>query len=155
MIVVLILLAIVFFIAYIALHKSADKMDEKFANRPTIINDPSKDLMTNQKYAIVGLLAWVQGASERSAYDSECSNLLQSTIFRLGLSRSQVEDYLKVSMSQSPETCLRRIVDSLREIRDKNYLEEIFSDAKRIAVVSGDQDTIEAIREMHDDIINN
>ena len=49
MAVVFIILAVVFFIISVSLHNSADKQEEKFNNRPSIITSPSNDLFTNQK----------------------------------------------------------------------------------------------------------
>ena len=120
------------------LHKSADKMGEKYNNRPTVITDPAKDLYTNQKYAIVGILCMIQGASQSSAYSEEANNIVWSTIFSLGLSRNDVEKYLRSTMNDSPQYIVRRIKDSLREIRDKQYLEDIYKKCSRIATISGD-----------------
>ena len=120
------------------LHRSADKMGEKYNNRPTVITDPAKDLYTNQKYGIVGILCMIQGASQSSAYSEEANNIVWSTIFSLGLSRSDVEKYLRSTMNDSPQSIVRRIKDSLREIRDKQFLENIYKKCSRIATISGD-----------------
>ena len=120
------------------LHRSADKMGEKYNNRPTVITDPAKDLYTKQKYAIVGILCMIQGASQSSAYSEEANNIVWSTIFSLGLSRNDVEKYLRSTMNDSPQYIVRRIKDSLREIRDKQYLEDIYKKCSRIATISGD-----------------
>ena len=120
------------------LHRSTDKMGEKYNNCPTVINDPAKDLYANQKYAIVGMLCLIQGASQASAYSEEANNIVWSTIFSLGLSRKDIEKYLRSTMNDSPQYIVRRINDSLLEIRDKQYLEDIYKKCSRVATISGD-----------------
>lgn len=56
MAVVLIIIAILLFIISVSLHKSADKIENRYNNRPSIITSPSSDLFTNQKYAIINIL---------------------------------------------------------------------------------------------------
>ena len=58
MAVILIILAIVFFFIMISLHNSADKQKAEFNNRPSIITSTANDLFTNQKYAIINILAF-------------------------------------------------------------------------------------------------
>lgn len=62
MVAVLIILAVVFFLIRMYLYNSADKEEAKFNNRPSTITSPSNDLFTNQKYAIINILAFVQAA---------------------------------------------------------------------------------------------
>ena len=76
MVAVLIILAIVFFFISVSLHNSADKQEEKFNNRPLIITSPSNDLFTNQKYAIINILAFAQGTNSVSAYSDEANGIL-------------------------------------------------------------------------------
>ena len=115
-----------------------DEMGEKYNNRPALIHDPAKDLFPNQKYAIVGILCLIQGASQTSAYSEEANNIVWSIIFSLGLSRKDVEKYLGSTMNDSPQYIVRRINDSLLEIRDKQYLEGIYKKCSRLADISGD-----------------
>lgn len=68
MVAVLIILAVVFFLISTSLHNSADKQEAKFKNRPSTITSPSNDLFTNQKYAIINILAYAQGANYISVY---------------------------------------------------------------------------------------
>lgn len=150
---VLFIIAIICFIGYIMLHRSADKMDERFANRPSVITNPRNDLAINQKYAIVALLAYTQGATERSAYSEQATNIVMSTAASLDLTKTQVEDFLQSSMGVNPDRCLDRMVASLREIRDRNYLKSVFSKAHEIAIISGDQETIDTLRDMYNDIV--
>ncbi|MCI7313304.1 MAG: hypothetical protein MR541_03635 [Prevotella sp.] len=145
---ILFIIAAVLLIACISLHRSADKIDEKFANRPTIITNPSKDLFINQKYAVVKLLAFIQGASSASAFDDEANKIVQSTIFSLGLSQSEVEKILKHSMNRNPDDEMRRIFQSLDEIRDRDYLRNLYQKCLKVANISGDYDTIEATKDI-------
>lgn len=132
----------------ISLHKSSDKAEENFANRPTVITNPEKDLFINQKYAIVKLLAYIQGASPESAYNDEANRIIQSTISSLGLSMSEVEKVLKCSMSYDPEREVDHIVRSLNEIRDRKYLYTIYQKCIKVAEISGDRETIEYTKDV-------
>ena len=94
----LIIIAAIFAVLSFLLHRSANKAEQKFANRPSVIKNPAEDLFPNQKYAIVGLFATIQGASPITAFDDDINKMVQSTIFSLGLSRSDVEHYISVSL---------------------------------------------------------
>ena len=63
MVTILIILAVVFFLISMYLNNSADKQEAKFKNRPSTITSPSNDLFTNQKYAIINILVYAQGAN--------------------------------------------------------------------------------------------
>lgn len=146
--VVFLVLAIVCIVLYFAFHRSADKLDAQFANRPATIVNPANDLFQNQKYAIVGLLAIVQGASPQSAFNEAVNQMVQSTISSLGLSKQEVERYLKVSMNHDVEREIDRIIYSLKEIRDRSYLASLYQKCLQIAKISGDYDTIEGTKEI-------
>ena len=141
----LIIIAIIGIVLFVLFHRSADKSAEKFANRPSVITNPSEDLFPNQKYALVGLFATIQGASPITAYDDDINKMVQSTIFSLGLSRSDVEHYLSVSMKRDPEREFCRIIDSLKEIRDKNYIRGLYEKCIEIANMTRDDDTIAVV----------
>ncbi len=141
----LIIIAIIGIVLFVLFHRSADKSAEKFANRPSVITNPSEDLFPNQKYAIVGLFASIQGASPITAYDEDVNKMVQSTIFSLGLSRAEVERYLQMSMSRNPERELNRIIDSLKEIRDKSYINMLYQKCIKIATISGDRETLAVV----------
>ena len=102
-------------------------------------------MFPNQKYAIVGLFASIQGASPITAYDEDVNKMVQSTIFSLGLSRAEVERYLQMSMSRNPERELNRIIDSLKEIRDKSYINMLYQKCIKIATISGDRETLAVV----------
>ena len=68
MVTILIILAVVFFLISMYLNNSADKQEAKFKNRPSTITSPSNDLFTNQKYAIINILVYAQGANYISVY---------------------------------------------------------------------------------------
>jgi len=66
---ILFILEIICFIAYIALHRSADKTKYESVNRPTVIRNMKNDISIREKYAMVCFLASVQGESPLSAFD--------------------------------------------------------------------------------------
>lgn len=87
-----------------------------------------------------------------SAFSDEANAIVQSTIQSLGLSRPEVERIVKVSMTHDPERELNRTLDSLAEIRDRNYLGDVFRKAMRIAQISQDTETIEGVRHVMNEL---
>ena len=154
MVAVFFVLAIVFALLAIYNHKSADKLEEKFQNRPSIITSPSSDLFTNQKYAIINILAFVQGANSISAYNDEANRLMNQWLSKLGLSKNEAEKSIRLSMSHSPERSVQIIRDSLVEIKDKAFVRSVYRDVERIAQISGDEETIEFVEELFKDILS-
>lgn len=148
-----IIIAVIIFIGCIYLHNSANKYERTFMNRPSIINNPAKDLLINEKYAIVRLIAFVQGANLTSAYSDEASRIAQSTIFELGLSQKEFVKVLKVSMAQNAERQINQIISSLDEIKDRDYLYRLYRRCSEIAEISCDDETIEVVehifKELH------
>jgi hypothetical protein len=153
MVAVLIILAVVFFLISMSLHNSADKQEAKFNNRPSTITSPSNDLFTNQKYAIINILAFVQGANSISAYSDEANSILNQWCSKLGLTRTDVEKSIRHSMSLSPERSVQIIRDSMIEIKDKDFVRSVYRDVDRISQISGDIDTIEFMKELFNDIL--
>lgn len=153
MVAVLIILAVVFFLISMSLHNSADKQEAKFNNRPSTITSPSNDLFTNQKYAIINILAFAQGANSISAYSDEANSILNKWCSKLGLTRTDVEKSIRHSMSLSPERSVQIIRDSMIEIKDKAFVRSVYRDVDRIAQISGDIDTIEFMKELFNDIL--
>lgn len=153
MVAVLIILAIVFFFISVSLHNSADKQEEKFNNRPLIITSPSNDLFTNQKYAIINILAFAQGANSVSAYSDEANGILDQWLTKLGLSHVEAEKAIRLSMSLPPERSVQIIRDSMVEIKDKAFVRSVYHDVEHIAQISGDEDTIEFMKELFNDIL--
>ncbi len=153
MVTFLIILAIVLFFISVYLRNSAKKDEEKFNNRPSIITSPSTDLFTNQKYAIISLLAFAQGANSVSAYSDEASGILDRWLLRLGISKSEAEKLIRHSMSLSPERVVQNIRDSMVEIKDKSFVQSVYHDVERIARISGDEDTIEFMKDLFYDIL--
>lgn len=149
---ILFILFIVCFAAFIFIRVSSEKSEREFANRPSVITNPAKDLYPNQKYAIVGLFAIVQGASPITAFDDSISEMVQSAIFSLGLSKSEVERCLKTTMGGDPERELNRIISSLKEIRDKNYINELRQKCVKIAKIGGDFETIEFVNDVFNEL---
>ena len=153
MVAVLIILAVVFFLISMSLHNSADKQEAKFNNRPSTITSPSNDLFTNQKYAIINILAFAQGANSISAYSDEVNSILNKWCSKLGLTKTDVEKSIRHSMSLSPERSVQIIRDSMIEIKDKAFVRSVYRDVDRIAQISGDIDTIEFMKELFNDIL--
>ena len=153
MVAVLIILAFVFFLISMSLHNSADKQEAKFNNRPSTITSPSNDLFMNQKYAIINILAFAQGANSISAYSDEANSILNKWCSKLGLTKTDVEKSIRHSMSLSPERSVQIIRDSMIEIKDKAFVRSVYRDVDRIAQISGDIDTIEFIKELFNDIL--
>lgn len=153
MVAVLIILAVVFFLISMSLHNSADKQEAKFKNRPSTITSPSNDLFTNQKYAIINILAFAQGANSISAYSDEANSILNKWCSKLGLTKTDVEKSIRHSMSLSPERSVQIIRDSMIEIKDKAFVRSVYRDVDRIAQISGDIDTIEFMKELFNDIL--
>ena len=148
MVVILIILAIVFFFISMFLRRSADKHEEKFNNRPSIITSPSNDLFTNQKYAIINILAYAQGTNSVSAYSDEANGIMNQWLSKLGLSQAEAVKAIRFSMSLPPERSIQVIRDSMIEIRDKAFVQSLYHDVKHIAQISGDEDTAEFIKEL-------
>lgn len=153
MVAVLIILSVVFFLISISLHNSADKQEAKFNNRPSTITSPSNDMFTNQKYAIINILAFAQGANSISAYSDEANSILNKWCSKLGLTKTDVEKSIRHSMSLSPEHSVQIIRDSMIEIKDKAFVRSVYRDVDRIAQISGDIDTIEFMKELFNDIL--
>ena len=153
MVAVLIFLAVVFFLISMSLHNSADKLEAKFNNRPSTITSPSNDLFTNQKYAIIHILAFAQGANSISAYSDEANSILNKWCSKLGLTKTDIEKSIRHSMSLSPERSVQIIRDSMIEIKDKAFVRSVYRDVDRIAQISGDIDTIEFMKELFNDIL--
>ena len=153
MVAVLIILAVVFFLISMSLHNSADKQEAKFNNRPSTITSPSNNLFMNQKYAIINILAFAQGANSISAYSDEANSILNKWCSKLGLTKTDVEKSIRHSMSLSPERSVQIIRDSMIEIKDKAFVRSVYRDVDRIAQISGDIDTIEFMKELFNDIL--
>lgn len=153
MVAVLIILSVVFFLISISLHNSADKQEAKFNNRPSTITSPSNDLFTNQKYAIINILAFAQGANSISAYSDNANSILNKWCSKLGLTKTDVEKSIRHSMSLSPDRSVKIIRDSMIEIKDKAFVRSVYRDVDRIAQISGDIDTIEFMKELFNDIL--
>ena len=153
MVAVLIILAVVLFLIRMYLYNSADKEEAKFNNRPSTITSPSNDLFMNQKYAIINILAFAQGANSISAYSDEANSILNKWCSKLGLTKTDVEKSIRHSMRFSPERSVQRMRDSMIEIKDKAFVRSVYRDVDRIAQISGDIDTIEFMKELFNDIL--
>lgn len=151
---ILIIIAIVLFLISVSLHKSADKIENRYNNRPSIITSPSNDLFKNQKCAIINILAFVQGANSVSVYNDEANSIVNQWLSKLGLSQSEAVESIQFSMSLSPERSIQTIRDSLLEIRDKTFVRSVYRDVDRLARISNDKDTIEFITDFFNYILS-
>lgn len=142
-----------FFLISVFLRNSANKHEEKFNNRPSIITSPSSDLFTNQKYAIINILAFALGANSVSIYNDEANGILNQWCSKLGLSKAEAEKSIRLSMSLSPEKSIQIIRGSIAEVKDKTFVRSVYHDVEHIAQISGDEDTIEFVKELFNDIL--
>lgn len=126
--------------------------EEKIENRPFIIRDPSSDLSINQKYAIVNLLAFIQGASPLSAYNEKSTQIFQSIIDSLNLSQQEIEKCIKVSMNHDPDIATNMMMNSLAEIRDRRYINTLHKQCQQIAEISGDREYIEIVENIFQEL---
>jgi len=154
MAIILIIIAVVLFFISISLHRSADKIEENYNNRPSIITNPSNDLFTNQKYAITNILAYVQGANSVSTYSDEADAIISQWLSKLGLSHEEAMKSIQLSMGLPSEKSIQVIIDSLTEIRDKAFVKSVYRDADHIARISGDKETIEFITEIFNIVLS-
>ena len=56
-------------------------------------------------------------------------------------------------MSLPPERSVQIIRDSMVEIKDKAFVRSVYHDVEHIAQISGDEDTIEFMKELFNDIL--
>lgn len=106
----------------------------------------STSLTKKQKYAIVGLMAYVQGASPLSIYDDDANKIMQALFVSLGLSKQEIETFLKQSMQRNGEEEANSIIDTLHTIGDKEYLRALYRKALTVARISESKETIESVR---------
>lgn len=153
MVVFFIILTVACFFISVSLHKSTNEHEAKFNNCPSKINSPSNDLFKNQKYAIINILAFTIGTNSISAYSDEANMILNQWCLKLGLSKDEMEKSIQHSMKFTPERSIKIIIDSMIEIKDKDFIRTVYHDVKRIAQISGDKDTIELINDLFNDIL--
>lgn len=89
------------------------------------------ELTLDQKYAIVGLMIFIQGFSPHSAYDKRATDIVQSTISSLGLSMQQVTMYLHQADGDAD-----MLISNLKSIRNKDLLNSIYDKCSVIAEIS-------------------
>ena len=142
--------AIVFFLISVFLR---NKHEENFIDRLPMITSPPSDLSKNQKYAIIDILAFALGTNPVSIYNDEANGILNHWCSKLGLSKAEAEESIRLSMSFSPEKSSQIIRSSIAEIRDKTFVRSVYHDVERIAQISGDEDTIEFVKDLFNDIL--
>ena len=104
------------------------------------------ELSPNQKYAIVQLVACVQGASSLSAFSDEANNISEQIFLSIGLSKQDVgrhlEKHMKSTMYGDPEQQFQNMLINLKSISDKDFLNGLYKKCMRIAEISKDMETI-------------
>lgn len=134
----LFLVFIVMVVAWIAVrHVHNQYYKDKF--------DSTQHLSVEQAYAVIGLLAFIQGSSPSSAYSSEATQIVQSMINKLGLSQQDIEKYLKSSLNSDPDECINRLINSLKGIQDHDFMQRLRDNCTRIAEISDNKETKEMI----------
>ena len=98
-------------------------------------------------------MAFAQGANSVSAYSDEANGILNQWLSKLGLSQVEAEKAIRLSMSLPPERSVQIIRDSMVEIKDKAFVRSVYHDVEHIAQISGDEDTIEFMKELFNDIL--
>lgn len=150
--VVLIILAGLCFYGCIKLHKSADKSEKKFANRPRVISNPAIDLYTDQKFAIIRLYIFVMGSDERLALSSYAENFMENELKQLGLTVKDAERIMKADLSRGSVRVIDGIISSLAGIRDFDYLKRVEAKCKTLISCSNDNMISELIDKLFSEV---
>lgn len=98
---------------------------------PLKISNPATDLTLEQRYAIMGLIAFIQGFSPNSAYSEDANEIAESTASMLGLSFSQVASYLQSNRDNGT-----KLIRRLKSIRDRDFMDSIYTKCHTIARIS-------------------
>lgn len=122
------------------------------ANDKRVVEDKIKSRPKNQQYAIIKLLAYIQGASPQSAYSTEANEIVQSVILSLGLSQEEVGKIIQQSMNQDPEKEVDRIMEALCEIKDKDLLSDLYRKSIKLAEISGQKEMIALVKHIFTEI---
>ncbi|ADY36260.1 hypothetical protein Bacsa_1697 [Phocaeicola salanitronis DSM 18170] len=112
----------------------------------------SGDVSTDQKYAIISLLAFLQGASPQSAFNDEANKIVQSTISSLGLTKEEAEKHIKASMNRNPDQEIDKIMHALKEMQNPDSITDLQRKCMRIAEISGQAEMIEVIKNIFAEI---
>lgn len=110
------------------------------------------DVSIEQKYAIISLLAFIQGASPQSAFNDEANKIVQSTISSLGLTKEEVERHIKASMNRDPEQEIDQIMHALKEIQSSDSIADLYRKCMRIAEISGQEEMVEVVKNVFEEI---
>ena len=106
----------------------------------------------DQKYAIISLLAFLQGASPQSAFNDEANKIVQSTISSLGLTKEEAEKHIKASMNRNPDQEIDKIMHALKEIQNPDSITDLQRKCMRIAEISGQAEMIEVVKNIFEEI---
>lgn len=154
-VVVVIIVVVLFFVFRALWNEKIDNDSQKYyASLPMHITNPATDLRTNQKFAVLRILAFVQGCSPKTAYGFGGNEISQTIFNSLGISREEAVRVLKVDMYKDPEKVFQEIFDCLDEIRDRQYLKNLGDDLWDLALISGDPEAPEAIKNFFGQLLN-
>ena len=106
----------------------------------------------DQKYAIISLLAFLQGASPQSAFNDEANKIVQSTISSLGLTKEEAEKHIKASMKRNPDQEIDKIMHALKEMQNPDSITDLQRKCMRIAEISGQAEMIEVVKNIFEEI---
>lgn len=112
----------------------------------------SGDVSTDQKYAIISLLAFLQGSSPQSAFNDEANKIVQSTISSLGLTKEEAEKHIKASMKRNPDQEIDKIMHALKEMQNPDSITDLQRKCMRIAEISGQAEMIEVVKNIFAEI---
>lgn len=112
----------------------------------------NQDFTLNQKYAIISLLAFLQGASPQSAFNDEANKIVQSTISSLGLTKEEAEKHIKASMNRNPDQEIDKIMHALKEMQNPDSITDLQRKCMRIAEISGQAEMIEVVKNIFEEI---
>ena len=138
--------------AWIVIRYMYDSTQKNIENDNMKINTLQEQSSINQKYAVISLLAFIQGASPQSAFNDEANEIVQSTISSLGLTKEEAEQHIKSSMGHNPEQEIDKIMNALKKIQNSGYITDLYHKCMRIAEISGQTEMIEVVRNIFEEI---
>lgn len=117
----------------------------------TVEND-IKTMPINQKYAVVFLLAFIQGTSPQSAYSAEVNQIVQSVFTSLGLSNEEVERVIKASMNRDSDQEIDKAMNALKRIPDRDFIDGLYHKCMRIVEISGHREMVKIVNNIFEEI---
>lgn len=135
------------------LVKFSSNITASFKNKNiTTEKDDIQTISTEQKYAVVFLIAFIQGASAQSAYSAEANQIVQSIISSLGLSNEEVERVIKASMNRNPDQEIDKAMNNLKRIQNQDFINDLYHKCMRIAKITGQNEIVEIVSNIFEEI---